>query len=70
MNKRTIAYFRKMQALKIIANPLSCDLATLLNASMYVSRSKVVRKHIGESLNDLAKNFVPQYRAKNYRLTA
>lgn len=70
MNKRTIAYFRKMQALKIIANPLSCDLATLLNASMYISHSKVVKKHIGEAVNELTKNFVPQYRAKNYRLSA
>lgn len=71
MKKRTIAYFKKLQALKVIANPLSFDLTTFLAASKEMSRSRIVKQHIESSLQELSQTFVPKYgQTKKYKLSA
>ncbi len=54
MKKRAIIYFRKNKALKILENPLTADLRTLLSATFAVSRSHVVRNHIKDTLIQLS----------------
>ncbi len=50
MQNRAAKYFRKDKAMKIIENPLAVDLKTLLSATLALSRSQVVKKHINNTL--------------------
>jgi hypothetical protein len=62
MKNRTIFYFSKNKALKILERPTEVDLKTLLSATFAISRSHIVKKHIQNTLHELA--------APTYRLTA
>ena len=62
MTHRTIRYFSKARALKILEHPLQSDLQTLLSATFAISKSNVVKKHIMNTLLEL--------RAPVYRQTA
>ena len=53
MKNRTIRYFSKNRALKILERPTQVDLYTLLNATFALSRNDVVKKHIQNTLHDL-----------------
>ncbi|WP_345081425.1 hypothetical protein [Nemorincola caseinilytica] len=53
MNKRTVTYFSKSRALKILESPLKVDLKTLLSATFAISHSRIVRKHIQNTLLQL-----------------
>jgi hypothetical protein len=55
MKNRTITYFSKNRALKILENPLQVDLQTLLSATFAISHSRVVKNHIQNTLLDLNK---------------
>ncbi|RYE20694.1 MAG: hypothetical protein EOP51_17320 [Sphingobacteriales bacterium] len=69
MKKRTSLYFQTNKARKVIENPMTSDLATFLSASMQLTRSNVVRRHIEESLIELGANW--QMTAQNqYKLSA
>lgn len=50
MNKRAVIYFSKHRALKILESPLKADLKTLLSATFAISRSRVVKNHIEDTL--------------------
>ena len=62
MKTRTIRYFSKHRALKILERPTQVDLYTLLNATFALSRNEVVKKHIQNTLHELGGSL--------YRLTA
>ncbi len=62
MKHRTIRYFSKARALKILEHPMQSDLHTLLSATFAISKSNVVKKHIQNTLLEL--------RAPVYRRTA
>jgi hypothetical protein len=62
MTHRTLRYFSKARALKILERPLQSDLQTLLSATFAISQSSVVKKHIKNTLHEL--------RAPVYGLTA
>ncbi len=62
MTHRTIRYFSKARALKILEHPMQSDLQTLLSATFAISQSRVVKKHIQNTLLEL--------RAPVYRRTA
>ena len=62
MKNRTIRYFSKARALKILEHPTQVDLHTLLSATFAISQSSVVKKHIRNTLHELG--------APVYRLTA
>ncbi len=62
MKNRTIRYFSKNRALKILEHPTQVDLFTLLNATFALSRNHVVKKHIQNTLHELG--------SSQYRLTA
>ncbi len=53
MKRRTLAYFKKNRALKVFCNAAVADLSTLLTASMELSRSNIVRRHISATLQTL-----------------
>jgi hypothetical protein len=53
MKKRALIYFSRSKALKIMERPLSVDLKTLLSATFAVSKSRVVKKHIKQTLMKL-----------------
>jgi hypothetical protein len=59
MTTRTITYFSKNKALKIIERPLQVDLQTLLSATFAISRNKKVKKDIQKTLLQL---HTPAYR--------
>jgi len=62
MKNRTITYFSKNRALKILERPIEADLQTLLSATFAISHSHIVKKHIQNTLHELSKPV--------YRLTA
>jgi hypothetical protein len=62
MNNRTITYFSKNKALKILERPIESDLKTLLSATFALSHSRIVKKHIEHTLHELCQ--------PDYRLTA
>ena len=62
MKNRTIRYFSKNRALKILERPNQVDLYTLLNATFALSHSRVVKNHIKNTLHELG--------STTYRLTA
>jgi hypothetical protein len=62
MKKRAVIYFSKNKALKILESPLKADLKTLLSATFAISRSRIVKKHI--------QNTLMQMEAPMYKLTA
>lgn len=62
MKKRTVTYFSKNKALKILESPLSADLKTLLSATFAISHSRIVKRHI--------QNTLMQLEAPSYRLSA
>lgn len=62
MKKRTVIYFSKNKALKILESPLSADLKTLLSATFAISHSRIVKRHI--------QNTLMQLDAPSYKLTA
>jgi hypothetical protein len=53
MKARTVTYFSKNKALKILERPLNVDLKTLLSATFALSRNRVVKKHIENTLHQL-----------------
>ena len=62
MNNRTVTYFSKNKALKILERPTEVDLKTLLSATFALSRSRLVKKHIQNTHMELS--------APVYKLTA
>lgn len=62
MTKRNVVYFSKNKALKILENPTQVDLKTFLSATFAISRSRVVKNHIQDTLRQLD--------APVYKLTA
>ena len=62
MKNRTIRYFSKNRALKILEHPNQVDLYTLLNATFALSRNYVVKKHMKNTLHELGTSV--------YKLTA
>jgi hypothetical protein len=59
MKNRSVIYFSKSKALKIISSPIEVDLKTLLSATFAVSHNKIVKKHIQQTLHQLE---MPTYR--------
>ena len=59
MKNRTVTYFSKNKALKILERPTQVDLKTLLSATFAISRSHIVKKHIQNTLLELS---VPRYK--------
>ncbi|MBC7554313.1 MAG: hypothetical protein H7257_10070 [Taibaiella sp.] len=59
MQNRAVIYFSKDRARKIIENPLNVDLQTLLSATFALSQSRIVKKHIHNTLCQLS---LPAYR--------
>jgi len=53
MKKRTALYFRKSKARNILAHAIEKDLKTFLNATFELSRSRVVKRHIKNTLLEL-----------------
>ncbi len=53
MTNRAVIYFRKDKALKIWERPMEADLKTLLSATLAISRNRVVKKHITNTLQEL-----------------
>ena len=62
MNKRNVIYFSKNKALKILERPIEVDLKTFLSATFALSRNRVVKNHIENTLHQLSAN--------EYRLSA
>jgi hypothetical protein len=62
MKKRTTIYFSKSRALKILESPLKADLKTLLSATFAIAESRVVKRHI--------QNTLVQLDSSSYRLSA
>jgi hypothetical protein len=59
MKKRTVTYLSKNRALKIIENPTSVDLKTLLSATFAISRNRIVKNHLQHTIQELD---MPVYR--------
>jgi hypothetical protein len=57
MKKRTIAYFRKLRAQRIIARPLEADLRTFLNASFELAQSRIVKRHVQNQIRSLEQHW-------------
>ena len=53
MKRRTINYFKKLNAMKVLRHPLETDLMTLLSANFCISRSNVVKYDILNTLQQL-----------------
>lgn len=53
MKNRNVIYFSKNKALKILERPLNADLQTLLSATFALSHSRMVKKHIQNTLRQL-----------------
>jgi hypothetical protein len=54
MKTRSVTYFSKNKALKILENPRQVDLQTLLSATFAISRNHVVKKDIEKTLHQLS----------------
>ncbi|MES2703790.1 MAG: hypothetical protein V4649_14210 [Bacteroidota bacterium] len=54
MKNRNVTYFSKSKALKILARPIEADLQTLLSATFAISHSRIVKKHIQQTLHELS----------------
>jgi hypothetical protein len=50
MNRRNVIYFSKNKALKILERPIEVDLKTFLSATFALSRNRVVKNHIQNTL--------------------
>ena len=59
MKKRTMRYFSKNRALKLLENPTQIDLHTFLSATFAISQSRVVKQHVQNVLHELS---MPTYR--------
>jgi len=53
MQNRAIRYLRKDKAIRIFERPLEADLKTLLSATLALSKSSIVKKHIRTTLEHL-----------------
>lgn len=53
MKKRAVLYFSRNKALKILEHPLKADLKTFLSATLAISRSRIVKRDIRETLMQL-----------------
>jgi len=53
MRKRNVRYFTKARAMKIMEHPIQADLHTFLSATFALSRSRVVKNHIQNTLHEL-----------------
>ena len=53
MKRRSVTYFTKTRAMKIIEHPLQADLQTFLSATFALSRNRVVKNHIQNTLHEL-----------------
>ncbi len=53
MQKRNVIYFSKNKALKILERPIESDLVTFLSATFALSRNRVVKNHIQNTLQHL-----------------
>ncbi len=53
MKNRSVTYFSKNKALKILERPLEMDLHTLLSATFALSRNRIVKNHIQNTLVEL-----------------
>jgi len=53
MKNRTIQYFRKLRAKKIMEHPFQADLATFLSATMELCNSRIVKNHVKDTLHEL-----------------
>jgi hypothetical protein len=53
MKKRTIAYFKKNRAFKVLSHASVVDLFTLLSATFELSRSRIVKNDIQRALQGL-----------------
>lgn len=62
MQNRTVKYFRKNRARKILESPIDVDLVTLLSATFALTKSNIVKRDICNTLNELERY--------NYRLSA
>lgn len=62
MKNRSVIYFSKNKALRILERPIQADLKTFLSATFALSRNRVVKNHI--------QNTLMQLDATSYRLTA
>ena len=62
MPQRTNSYIRKDKARKIMESPIQADLKTFLSATLALSHSRIVKKHINDALDELSYKF--------YRLSA
>ncbi|HMG81483.1 MAG TPA: hypothetical protein VK559_00475 [Ferruginibacter sp.] len=60
MKNRTITYFSKNKALKILERPIEADLQTFLSATFALSRNRVVKNHIQNTLMQLDTPFYRQ----------
>lgn len=54
MKRRAITYFSKNRALKILEHPIETDLQTFLSATFALSRNRVVKNHIQNTLIELS----------------
>ena len=54
MKRRAITYFSKNRALKILEHPIESDLQTFLSATFALSRNRVVKNHIHNTLIELS----------------
>ncbi len=59
MKNRTVTYFSKSKALRILESPLQAELKTLLSATFAISHNRVVKKHIQNTLQELS---MPAYK--------
>lgn len=57
MTNRAVIYFRKDKALKVWERPMEADLKTLLSATLAISRNRIVKKHITNTLQELNTNY-------------
>lgn len=62
MKRRSVTYFSKNKALKILERPLENDLHTFLSATFALSHNRIVKNHIQDTILQLA--------TPSYRLTA
>jgi hypothetical protein len=59
MKNRAVIYFSKNKALKILENPMQTDLQTFLSATFALSRNRIVKNHIQNTLVQLS---APMYK--------
>lgn len=54
MKHRNITYLSKNRALKVLEHPLEADLQTFLSATLALSRNRIVKNHIQNTLIQLS----------------